>query len=226
LPVRCKSLDVQLTAHRGFGERYPENTVHAARHSSRFADAVEIDVQRCGSGELVVSHWTEVELVTDGRGEVGDLSAVELADLCVEETDCGIPLLSEVVAAVPPEVGLNVEIKETGVVADLLAALEGVENEVVVSSLHPDPLWRTRMLDEEIPLAFNFDVRPEANFETATALDCAYANPHWMLCFATDLVERAHEAGMEVHAWPVGSKALAWALARRGVDGLILTKPL
>ncbi|UPW00082.1 glycerophosphodiester phosphodiesterase [Halorussus gelatinilyticus] len=217
---------MQITAHRGFGDQHPENTVCAARRASRFADAVEIDVQRCGTGELVVSHWNEVELVTDGHGEVGDLSATELADLHVEDSDCGIPLLTEVLAAVPSDVDLNIEIKETGVVADLLAALEGVENDVVISSLHPDPLWRTRMLDEEMPLAFNFDVRPEANFETAATLDCEYANPHWTLCFATDVVERAHDAGMEVHAWPVGSQALAWALVRRGVDGLILTKPL
>ncbi|UPV74036.1 glycerophosphodiester phosphodiesterase [Halorussus limi] len=217
---------MQITAHRGFGDQHPENTVCAVRRASRFADAVEIDVQRCGTGELVVSHWNEVKLVTDGFGEVGDLSATELAALRVEGSDCGIPLLTEVLEVIPPAVDINVEVKETGLVADLLAALEGVENDVVVSSLHPDPLWRTRMLDESMPLAFNFDVRPDANFETATTLDCAYANPHWTLCLATDLVERAHEAGMEVHAWPVGSRSLAWALARRGVDGLITTKPL
>jgi hypothetical protein len=123
-----------------------------------------------------------------------------------------------VLAVLPPDVDLNVEIKESGVVADLLAALAGVENDVVVSSLHPDPLWRTRMLDESMPLAFNFDVRPEANFETAMMLDCEYANSHWTLCFATDVVERAHKEGMDVHAWPVSSRPLAWALAWRGVD--------
>lgn len=217
--------NVQITAHRSFGDSYPENTVCAARSAARFADAVEIDVRRCGSGELVISHWDNVELVTDGDGDVGDLPATELAALEVEESDCGIPLFTEVLEAIPPEVGINVELKETGIVADALAVLEDADNEVVVSSLHPDPLWRSRMLDESIPLAFNFDVRPEANFDTAKALDCEYVNPHWTLCFATDLVDRAHEAGMEVHAWPVGSRVLAWALIRRGVDGLIMTRP-
>lgn len=216
---------MQITAHRGFGEQHPENTVDATRRASRFADAVEIDVRRCGSGELVVSHWNNVAFITDGEGDVDDLSATVLADLHVTESDAGIPLLTEVLEAIPSSVTVNVDVKETGVVADLLALLESVENEVIVSSFHPDPLWRTRMVDDEIPLALNFDVRPEANFETATALDCAYANPHWTLCLTTDLVERAHEQGMEVHAWPVGSRLLAWALARRGVDGLIMTRP-
>lgn len=221
-----KSPDVELTAHRGFGDQYPENTVCAARQASRFADAVEVDVRRCGSGELVACHWNEVELVTDGAGEVDDLSATDLAALRVEESDCGIPLLTEVLDAVPPAVGVNVDVKETGVTADLLAALEGVENDVVVSSFHPDPLWRTRLLDRSVPLAFNFGVRPDANFLTAEAIGCERVNAHWSLCFVTDVVESAHEAGMEVHAWPVGSRSLASALAGRGVDGLIATKPL
>jgi glycerophosphoryl diester phosphodiesterase len=91
LTRRVERRRVQITAHRGFGDRHPENTVRAARRAARFADAVEIDIQRCGSGELVVSRWDELELVTDGRGEVSDLSATELADLQVEESDCGIP---------------------------------------------------------------------------------------------------------------------------------------
>ena len=217
---------VQITAHRGFGDEYPENTVRAAREAARVADAVEIDVRRCGTGELVASHWDNVELVTDGRGEVTDLSATDLADLRVADSDWGIPLLTEVLEVIPPDVGLNLDIKTTEVVADLLALLETVPNDVVVSSLHPDPLWRTRMLDESIPLAFNFDVRPGANFLTAEAIGCEYANLHWSLCFLTDLVERAHEAGMAVHAWPVATRPLAWALDRRGVDGIIATRPL
>ncbi|MFC7080407.1 glycerophosphodiester phosphodiesterase [Halorussus caseinilyticus] len=217
---------MQVTAHRGFGDQHPENTVRAVRRASQFAGAVEIDARRCATGELVVCHWDDVAFVTDGTGEVDDLSASKLADLRVEESDAGVPLLTEALAAIPPSVGLNVEVKETGIVADLLAALSGVENDIVVSSLHPDPLWRTRMLDESMPLAFNFDVRPEANFRTAEALDCEYVNPHWTLCLATDLVDRAHDADMAVHAWPVGSRTLAWALVRRGVDGVIATQPL
>ena len=69
-------------------------------------------------------------------------------------------------------------------------------------------------------------MRPDVNFETARALGCEYANPHWTLCLATDVVERAHDAEMAVHAWPVSSRTLAWALERAGVDGLLLTRPL
>lgn len=217
---------MQTTAHRAFGDQHPENTVCAAREAASFADAVEIDVRRCGSGELVASHWDRVGFVTDEEGEVDDFSASELASLDVEGSGCGVPLLTDVLAAIPPSVGVNLDLKERGVAADVVDATQEVNNEVVVSSFHPDPLWRTRTLDESIPLALTFDVRPDANFDTAAALDCEYANPHWTLCLTTDVVERAHDAGMEVHAWPVSSRTLAWALTRTGVDGLILTRPL
>lgn len=217
---------MQLTAHRGFGDAYPENTVRAAREAARFADAVEIDVRRCGSGELVASHWENVELVTDGRGDVSDLSASELADLRVDGSDFGVPLLSEVLEVIPADVGLTLDVKRTDLVADLLALLETVDNDVVVASFDPDPLWRTRMLDESIPLAYNFGLWPDANFLTAETVGCSHANVHWALCFLTDLVERAHEAGVAVHAWPVATRPLAWALDRRGVDGIIATRPL
>ncbi|WP_435178003.1 glycerophosphodiester phosphodiesterase [Halorussus sp. AFM4] len=217
---------MQLTAHRGFGDEYPENTVRAAREASRFADAVEIDVRRCGTGELVASHWENVELVTDGRGDVTDLSASDLAGLRVDGSDFGVPLLSEVLEVVPPDVGLTLDVKSTEVVADLLALLETVPNDVVISSFDPDPLWRTRMLEESMPLAYNFGLRPDANFLTAETIGVEHANVHWALCFLTDIVERAHEAGMDVHAWPVATRPLAWALDRRGVDGIVATRPL
>ncbi|NEU57209.1 glycerophosphodiester phosphodiesterase [Halorussus sp. MSC15.2] len=217
---------MQITAHRGFGDRYPENTVCAAERASESADVIEIDVRRCGSGELVASHWDNVELVTDGRGDVDDLSASELASLRVDGSDWGIPLLTDVLAAIPSEVGVNLDLKERGIAADVVDIVYSVENDAVVSSFHLDPLWRTQLLDESIPLAFNFGVRPDANFLTAETIDCEYANPHWTLCFFTGLVESAHEAGMEVHAWPVATRPLARALERRGVDGLVLTRPL
>lgn len=217
---------MQTTAHRAFGDQYPENTVCAAREAVSFADAVEIDVRRCGSGELVASHWDHVDFVTDGEGAVDELSAAELASLGVAGSGCGVPLLTDVLSVIPPSVDVNLDLKERGLATDVMDAARSVDNDVVVSSFHPDPLWRIRTLDESISLALNFDVRPDANFETAKALDCEYAVPHWTLCLATDVVERAHDAGMTVRAWPVSSRMLAWALERADVDGLLSTRPL
>jgi len=53
---------MQVIGHRGCADVYPENTVRAVTRAANFLDAVEVDVRRCGSGELVVFHderpWT------------------------------------------------------------------------------------------------------------------------------------------------------------------------
>lgn len=183
-------------------------------------------MRRCGSGDLVVSHYDHVRFVADAGGTVEGYSASDLASLDVEGSEYGIPRLDDVLDAIPAEVGVNVELKERDVAEDAVAAVQAVDNDVVVSSLFPDALWRVRLLDESITLASDFDVRLTTNLDTADALDCEYANPHWSLCLATDVVERAHDAGMAVHAWPVGSKLIAAALVRRGVDGLIASRPI
>lgn len=218
-----------ITAHRGFGGRYPENTVGAVEEAVRAdgVDAVEIDVRRCGSGELVVIHHDHVAAISDSEGEVGDLSAIELAALDVEGPGEGVPRLEAVLDVVPSDVGLDVELKETRIAGDVLDMVGEVENDVVISALdaNADALWETRVADESAVLACNFDVRPAENLETAELIGCAYANPHWALCLATDIIDRAHEMDLEVHAWPVTSRVVAEALRRRGVDGIVADTP-
>jgi glycerophosphoryl diester phosphodiesterase len=216
---------VQLVAHRGFGERYPENTVCSVREASSTADCVEIDVRRSGSGDLVASHFDRLFWVTDATGCVGDRSTEELQSLSVGGSDCGIPRLERATAAVPPDVGIELDLKEPGLAADALAAVDAADNDVVVSSFYSDALWEARSIDAEVSLAYNFDVRLDRNLNTTRLLDCERANLHWAICLGTDAVERAHELGADVYAWPVGSRVVSRALDRVGVDGVIATRP-
>ncbi|WP_336364564.1 glycerophosphodiester phosphodiesterase [Halalkalicoccus salilacus] len=216
-----------VTAHRGFGDRYPENTVEAVTQASEDADAVEIDVRRCGSGELVVTHYDHLALVTDGHGDVNELSAAEVTSFTIEGSSECIPRLDAVLDAIPPHTDINIELKELHLAADVLDAIDDLENDVVISALDANvhTLWETRRLDDSVPLALNFSLRPQEDLEIADLIGCTYANTHWALCLCTDVIDRAHDCGMEVHAWPVGSRVIAEALRWRGVDGLIARSP-
>lgn len=218
---------VYVTAHRGFGDRYPENTVEAVKRASEDADAVEIDVRRCGSGELVVTHYDHLALVTDGHGDVNELSADKLASFSVDGSHEGIPQLDEVLSVIPPDTAINIELKELYLAADVLELVDEIENDVVISALDANvhALWETQLIDESVPLALNFSLRPQEDLEVAELIGCTYANCHWALCLCTDVIDRAHDCGMEVHAWPVGSQVMAEALRWRGVDGLIVKSP-
>jgi len=214
---------VKLIAHRGFADAYPENTVLAVAEASSRADTVEVDVRRCGSGELVVIHDEDVDRVTDGTGAVADHTATELAALDVLGSGEGVPTLERVLDAVPEGVEVNIELKELDTAADALAADDTAGTETVVSSFRPAALAQCRRADGAVPLALLFAAEPGANLALARELDCEYVHPHQSV--AGRVVEPAHGDGVGVNAWTVDDRATAERLAALGCDGVIADHP-
>lgn len=121
--------DPILIAHRGFAGAYPENT-HAAMRAATgtlegatadrsSADAVEIDVVPCATGELVVFHDASLDRLTDASGDLADRPIWEapferLRDLDVLGTGETVPLLTELLETIPTGVTVNVELKNPG----------------------------------------------------------------------------------------------------------------
>ena len=211
-------------AHRGFAETAPENTVRAVEEAvAAGADAVEVDVRRCGSGDIVVVHDATVDRVTDGTGAVADHSRSELAALDVQGSEEGIPTLAEVVAAIDDSVGLNVELKESGLAADALTVAGDHGGDVLVFSFDVDALREARDAGGA-SLALLFASGPDGTLDTASALGCRAVHPHLELCDA-GFVERCHGEGFAVNAWTVRSGDDARRLRAAGVDGLIADAP-
>lgn len=210
-------------AHRGFAGENPENTVVAVERALRAgADGIEVDVRRCASGELVVIHDETVDRVTDQSGRVRDLSLSTLRSLEVLGTGAGVPALADVVATVPPDVVLNVELKETGLAEDLLSTVAASDPSILVSSFEAAALREVAALSD-VPLGLLcYDPRDE--IETARDLGCEAIHPNERFCDER-AVERAHEAGLSVNAWTGRSEQTADRLASAGVDGLIVDAP-
>ncbi|MFC6755589.1 MULTISPECIES: glycerophosphodiester phosphodiesterase [Haloarcula] len=108
-------------AHRGFAGKYPENTVGAVRGAvADGADAVEIDVQPTADGDVVVFHDRRLDgdgesgALTDGTGVVWERPTAAVTAARVLGTDERVPLLADVLAAVPETVTVNVELKNPG----------------------------------------------------------------------------------------------------------------
>lgn len=222
---------MQCIAHRGFAEAYPENTIAAVRGAARSgADALEIDVRRCGSGDLVVCHDATVDRVTEQTGAVADRSAEELAALDVLGSGEGIPTLEAVVAELPEGVALNAELKERGLVADVRETLAGV-TEWWLSSFDSEPLEAARRAcsptasdPDSVPTALLVGPDAEDPIATAAGLDCGALHPHVDLC-TPEFVGAAHDAGLGVNAWTVRSERTARGLVDAGVDGVIADAP-
>ncbi|MFX3634175.1 MAG: glycerophosphodiester phosphodiesterase family protein [Candidatus Pristimantibacillus sp.] len=110
-----------VSGHRGYKSAYPENTLLAfeqALHAG--VDMLEFDLRMSKDQVVMVIHDETVDRTTNGSGNIGDLTLVELKQL-----DAGgwfdpvfeglkIPTFEELckLLAAYPEVLLNVEIKK------------------------------------------------------------------------------------------------------------------
>ena len=210
---------MRCIAHRGFAGEFAENTVGAVAAASEHADWVEVDVRRCGSGELVVVHDETVDRVTDASGEVAEFSLGELARLNVLDSGEGVPTLSEVLDVVPPSVGINVELKEGGLATDVVDVLGGHDGGVLISSFDAGVLAEVTVL-ADYPRALLVEADPDDRLARAADLNCTAVHPHWDLCDER-FVSRAHEANVTVNAWTIRDSVGAVSARNAGVDGFI-----
>ena len=101
--------------HRGAAGLEPENTLRSfGKAISLGVDAVEFDLHKCKTGELVAIHDSSVNRTTNGIGLVADLTLAELKllDAGAEET---IPTFSEILDFINKRVKVFIEIKEKGI---------------------------------------------------------------------------------------------------------------
>ena len=112
---------MRVAAHRGFSEKYPENTMEAFRAAlDAGADEIETDVRVSADGELVLIHDETADRTTDGTGKICEMTLSELKKLDAgvkngeEFAGAKIPTLRELFELVKdhPTLTLDIELKE------------------------------------------------------------------------------------------------------------------
>ncbi len=231
-----------IIGHRGFGsgerDGYRENTVEsflaAVAHGLTW---IELDVQRSRDGQLVVRH----NPVTGNDEFIVSLDASELAAF-------GIPLFEDVMAALPPRVAVNIDVKTiiedavdpadhrtAALVAAALRAHAG-RRPLFVSSFDPGLLVYLREQDDlpaRVPLGLitwlDFPVWHALPAAVGLGLDavCLHTGtlgmhrkrPRRMDHTVENVIAAAHRAGLEVAVWQA-SPDTAGMLAAAGADAL------
>jgi glycerophosphoryl diester phosphodiesterase len=212
---------MELIGHRGCAMQYPENTVAAVTRAAAFVDAVEVDVRRCASGEIVVFHDETLDRLTGATGPVAEQAWTALRELEVLDSGESIPRLATVIGAVPDRVDLQLELKETGLATDVQATVAGSDHDVTVSSFEPAALAEVADLDWDVPTGYLFDEAPDESIATAQSVGCDIVHPHYDLCLSSDVVEAAHAVGLHVVAWKAARTAEEIrVLESVGVDGV------
>lgn len=113
--------NIFVAAHRGWCERYPENTMLAFKKAIEIGvDQIETDVRVSADGELVLIHDATVDRTTNGTGKVREKTLAELRELDAgikkSEEFAGerIPTFIEFMELVKdhPTLTLDIELKE------------------------------------------------------------------------------------------------------------------
>ena len=212
---------MEIIGHRGCADQAPENTLLAIREAARRLPAVEVDVRRCGSGELVVFHDETLERVTDADARVSETPWPDLRELTVLESKEPIPRLETVLQAVPDETTVQLELKEQGIAADAVQLAMAADVDARISSFDPEALAELRANCLEVPNGLLFGENPDANLSQAAELDCTHVFPHYDLCVETDVVAAARDHGFDVIAWKAARTVDdIRALEHAGVDGV------
>lgn len=214
---------MRVIGHRGCPALAPENTLAAFRAASECLDWVELDVRRCASGELVVFHDEALGRLTEATGRVADTTLTALRGLRIGDSEESIPTLSDVFETLPDTVGINVELKESGLTDSLVSVVADAENDVLVSSFDADVLRDVRERTS-LPVAFLCSSEWDDALDTAAELGCVAIHPRYDLLSA-ERVADAHDAGFELNAWTVPDSETVERLREWGVDGVIVDDP-
>ncbi|MBQ6805067.1 MAG: glycerophosphodiester phosphodiesterase [Clostridia bacterium] len=113
--------NIFVAAHRGFSEKYPENTIPAFQAAIDLnVDQLEIDIRVTKDDQLVIIHDATVDRTTNGTGKVCDYTLEELRRLDAgswkgeEFKGLQIPTLIEFMDLVKdlPDMTIDFELKE------------------------------------------------------------------------------------------------------------------
>jgi glycerophosphoryl diester phosphodiesterase len=241
-----------VIGHRGTGKNrpghpFPENSLSSFREAVRQgADGIELDLELTADGALVVMHDDTLDRTTNGSGCVSrktlpEIRAFRLLDAAGRPGVEPPPTLDEVLAALPPQFLINVELKafgpdcstQTTRPSDLARAavrevtrLGGTERcffasfdeqaAVTVKQENPS-LYSALLLDRDRSLAW------ESSLEQVKKLGLDAVHPHFLI--PAEGIHAARLAELQVNVYTVNGRFWMNAMLDRGVTSLITDEP-
>jgi glycerophosphoryl diester phosphodiesterase len=232
-----------IIAHRGASAEAPENTVMAFLLAfMQGADAVEADLRMTGDGHLVVVHDENTKRVSGVSLKVSKTSLEKLRGLDVGrvKTRRGqgqrMPLLEEVLAMMPPDKLLYLDLKmgEEGVVplVRVLKAAGEVMGRVRLMSAQVEMLMAVRQALPECGLVLHCERRwthksdswlPEIDMVATVALAVgaeAVSIDSRSLAAEPRMVEALTSRGLKAHVWTVNRAPSARRFLDMGVSAI------
>ncbi len=228
-----------IIAHRGANIEAPENTLRGFGIAIDLgADFVEFDIHFSKDRELVVIHDSSVDRTTNGTGKVIDLTVDELKHFDAGQGE-EIPTFQEVINLCKGKIGMQIEIKESGMAGATLEIINknGIQDQVLISSFKHNELEEIHAMSPETPTAtlepsgvgwatqwISTRIWPSVLSKNAQSKGAIATHP-FALVVTDRMIQKATKRHIRVHPWTVDDPDRMKRLLKWGVHGLITNDP-
>ena len=201
---------VEVTAHRGYSEKYPENTMIAFEKAHEYgADWIELDVQETKDGKLIVIHNNDFRETAGVKKNVWDVTYEEAKTFNVGaymEKEAYVPTLEEVLIwAKENNVKLNIELKDNEHSLSLVASTLDLVNKynykknVVIASMNYDFLTEVKKIDKTFETVYVTKELEKPVVEYTAADNFSIRKT----ALTEELVKEIHDNNKKIYVWTI-----------------------
>lgn len=234
----ASSRPFKYVAHRGASYLAPENTLASIKLAWELgADGAECDVMLTADQKVVLFHDNNTKNLCGENYIIREATWEELKGLVVipretnrpEYTGETIPLLSDVLATIPEDRMLVIEIK-TG--PEILPHLQKVitghwkSGRISFIAFDFETIRQAKLLYPEVPCYYLSSFKSDFNRHFEASLESGLDGVDLRHSIIDkDLVERCHASGLDVWCWTVNDPETAMKMKQLGVSALTTDRP-
>ncbi len=219
---------IEITAHRGFSEYYPENTMEAfVKAHEAGADWIELDIQETKDLVVVVTHYANLKKLTKVNKNIWTLNYKDVKKLnagAYMDKEASIPTLEEVIIwAKNNNAKLNIELKDNGHQKQLVKSTidlinkYGYKNNVLVASQNYDFLKNVKDYDPTMTTVYvGRALEQPVNYYVYADIFSIRKTD-----LTKELVTEMHNVNKKVYAWTILNEEEALQMVDYDVDNLI-----
>jgi len=226
-------MNVLKIGHRGSKGYIAENTLESIKHAILLGvDGIEIDVFKCLSGELVLSHENNLKRLTGKSGQLEKLTLGELKKFLVVGK-YKIPTLTDVLQTIETPFFVNIELKglntaqsTSKIITNLSKSTSWRLENFIISSFNWNELEQFRSIDKNTPVGVLLSNSMSINeaIEFGKKINAQAIHPNFKL-LNEKTVKKIKNNGFKIYTWTVNSKDDINYMKKLKVDGIISDFP-
>ena len=226
-------MNVLRIGHRGSKGYIAENTLESINHAILLGvDGIEIDIFKCLSGELVLSHENNLKRLTGKSAQLEKLTLNELKKFLVVGK-YKIPTLTDVLTIIKTPLFVNIELKglniaqaTSKIISDISTSTSWSLEHFIISSFNWDELERFRSIDKNTPVGVLVSKSMSINeaIEFGKKINAQAIHPNFKL-LNDKAVKKIKNNGFKIYTWTVNNEDDINFMKKLKVDGIISDYP-